>query len=341
MTFLIIMAISLGVFFSFILLIILIKSIQFKKGKKRIHKKYKNRYSEKIKNMGEVNSLKVTPVVDFYAIDDAFKTEAGVSYLIEADGFTILMDVGFNKNKEHPSPFLHNLNKMGKSIEDIDMIFFSHLHLDHVGGMKEQKKKEFSFSAGESVMPEIPVYSPEPIHPSSNNPYPKEANFYQNHILKEPTKIKPGIASTGVVARYFFLGETFEHSLAINVAGKGLVIIVGCGHQTIEKILEMAKENFNEPVYGVIGGLHYPVKNGRIMAGPLNLQGIMATEVKPLMGITEDQMESAISIIQKSDLKLLALSPHDSSDFALSRFQEVMGSSYQTLKVGETVEINS
>lgn len=340
MTFLIILSIILGSFIFLVSSLLLVKSIQFKRGKDRVHREYPNRYDKVIKNLGEVNQLKITPIVDFYAIDDSYKTEPGVSYLIEADDTTILMDTGFNRKKEHPSALLHNMNKMGKSIEDIDMLFFSHLHLDHVGGMAEQKKKEFSFSAKKTVIPAMPVYSPEPIKPSSKVAFSENSKReYKNHVLTEPEIIKKGIASTGVVARYFFIGETMEHSLAINVKGKGLAIIVGCGHQTIEKILEMAKENFQEPVFAVIGGLHYPVKDGRVMAGPLNLQGILATEVAPFKGITENQLDSAISVLQKSDLKLLALSPHDSSDYALNRFSEALDIDVQTLRVGEPVEL--
>ncbi len=41
------------------------------------------------------------------------KTEPGVSYMICADDTKILLDVGFNKLKEHPSPLLHNILKVG------------------------------------------------------------------------------------------------------------------------------------------------------------------------------------------------------------------------------------
>ncbi len=330
------MGFFLGIIAGVVLLFILLKSVQFKAGKKRVHEKYPNRYDVKIKKFGTVKNLSVTPIIDYYSVDPEFRTEPGVSYWIEADNTTILLDTGFNKKKEHPSPLIHNLNRMGKSLEDIDMIFFSHLHLDHVGGMKEQKKKEFSFSAGSVPLPDVPVYSPEPIRPSEKNP---AGDDYRNIVLTEPEKIKAGIASTGVVARYFVLGETLEHGLAINVKGKGLVIIVGCGHQTMEKILEMAEENFNEPVYGIIGGLHYPVKNGRIMLGPLNLQGIAATENSPFSGITESQLENAIRVVKEKKIKLLALSAHDSSDYAMGRFQEEIPSAYRPLKVGETVRV--
>lgn len=314
-----------------IVVLLLLKFIQFYFGKKRLHKQFSNRYKDKIKDLGFVKNLTITPIVDYFAVDETFRTEAGVSYLIEADDTAILLDVGFNAKKEHPSPFLHNLKKLGKSLKDIHMIFFSHLHLDHVGGMKEQRKKQFSFSAGRIPLPDIPVYAPEDLTPSPNNPG-KKAN-----VLSSPEKIANGIASTGVVSKFFLLGKTQEHSLAVNVQDKGLVIIVGCGHQTVETILEMAKENFDERVYAIIGGLHFPVKNGRIMLGPLNVQGVAATENMPFKGITQSNLDNALLAIEKAGVKRIVLSAHDSSDYAIGQFKTKFGRKFEKLLVGKKI----
>ena len=315
-----------------IVLFFALKFIQFSIGKKKVHAEYSNRYKDKVKDLGTVKKLSITPIVDYYSVDDTFKTEAGVSYLIKADDTEMLLDVGFNGKKEHPSPFLHNLEKLGKSLEDIKMIFFSHLHLDHIGGMKEQRNSEFSFSAGSTSLPDIPIYAPEELSPSQKNPGKKAA------VLTVPTKIATGISSTGVVTKFFLLGQIKEHSLVINLEGKGLVIIVGCGHQTSETILEMAKENFDEPVYAIVGGLHFPVKKGRIMIGPINLQGLAATENNPFGGITQTNLDSAFSAIEEADIKRVVLSAHDSSDYAIDQFATRFGDKFETLLVGKNVE---
>jgi len=314
-----------------IILFVLFKFIQFYVGKKRVHKQFSNRYNNKIEDLGEVKKLTITPIIDYFAIDETYKTEAGVSFLIEADNTTILLDIGYNAKKEHPSPFLHNMKKMGKSLKDIDIMFFSHLHLDHVGGMREQRKKQFSFSAGQTTLPDIPIYAPEELTPSSNNPGKKAT------VLTSPTKITDGIASAGVVTRFFLLGQTAEHALAINVEGKGLVIVIGCGHQTIETILEMAKENFAEPVYAIVGGLHFPVKNGRIMIGPINMQGIAATENSPLKGVTQSNLDNALSAIKNAEVKRILLSAHDSSDYAIKQFEKKFGQQFEKLFVGKKI----
>ena len=78
------------------------------------------------------------PLIDSESIHDNLKTENGVSYLITADDKQILLDLGFNRAKEHPSPLLHNMKHLGISFYNINYIVFSHAHLDHLGGINEQ-----------------------------------------------------------------------------------------------------------------------------------------------------------------------------------------------------------
>jgi 7,8-dihydropterin-6-yl-methyl-4-(beta-D-ribofuranosyl)aminobenzene 5'-phosphate synthase len=55
-----------------------------------------------------------------------------------------------------------------------------------------------------------------------------------------------------------------EISLAIDTPD-GIVLIVGCSHPTIEKIVEAAKAVINKPIHLVLGGLHLlPAKDDQI-----------------------------------------------------------------------------
>ncbi|MFO8192822.1 MAG: MBL fold metallo-hydrolase [Bacillota bacterium] len=317
-----------------VIIFLLVKLLQLKSGKKRAAEKLDSIPVKKISSLGTVDKLTVIPLVDYYTDNKELRTEAGVSYLIEVDDKKILMDTGLNKNQEHPSPLLHNLHALGYSEKDIDLIFISHLHLDHVGGKKDEKDDSFSISQGPVDLPKIPVYAPVPLKPSVWNPGP-EVN-----VIEEPTRLDRGIASIGIIPRHLFLlGETLEHSLAINVAGKGIVIIVGCGHQSVEKILERASSLFDEPIYGLIGGLHFPVKGGRMNIGPLNLQHIVASDNPPWKGLDEKSVDQAIITIKNKGIKVISLSAHDSSDWSLERFQNAFQDSYLPLKVGEKIII--
>lgn len=301
-------------------------------GNKKVLRELSAVHYEKLTGIGAVKNLTILPLVDFYAADNRLKTEAGVSYLVKADETTILMDVGFNKKKEHPSPLLHNMNVLGVSPDDINAFFITHPHLDHVGGMAEQRKRLFSLSHGPVDVPKVPVYSPVKMSPSSWNPGPVV------EVVSSPRKLAPGVASIGVIPRnLYLLGYTPEHSLAVNVEGKGVVIIIGCGHQTIERIIKKTLELFDEPIYGIIGGLHYPVNGGRIMLGPINLQSLVGTDRPPWNGINETDVKSALEAIKAVNPEFVALSPHDSSDWSLEQFKNALGDKYHYLKVGEKI----
>ncbi|HON79825.1 MAG TPA: MBL fold metallo-hydrolase [Spirochaetota bacterium] len=317
-----------------IILIILMKLLKMTVGKKKAAKELSSISVKKLSPMGAVNSLSVMPLVDFYADDPSLKTEAGVSYLIKAGDTTILMDTGLNRKKEHPSPLLHNMKALNISPDDIDMIFISHPHLDHLGGMAEQKKRQFSISKGPVSLRSVNVYSPDVVSPSDFNPGPVVEK------ITNPKVIAEGIASIGIIPRsLFFLGYTREHSLAVNVKGKGIVLIVGCGHQTAERIIERARQLFDEPIYGIIGGLHFPVPDGRVMAGPLNIQNMFGNDRAPWNPINEDETMHAIQAIREIKPKLVSLSAHDSSDWAVEKFKEAFPQQYVDLLVGREIRI--
>jgi len=316
-------------------LVLALKLKQLKAGNKRAAAERAAARYEKLPDIGTVSSLTVLPLVDFYTDDERLKTEAGVSYLIKTDDTTFLMDVGFNKNKEHPSPLFHNMQTLGISFGDLDYIFFSHLHLDHVGGMREFKNGQFSISQGPVELPAIPAYTPAAMAPSSWNPGPEVK------VIPEPIALSPGVVSIGVIPRNLFLqGYTLENSLAVNIAGKGIVLVIGCGHQTIERIIKRAQQLFDAPIYGIIGGLHFPVKNGRIMVGPLNLQNIAGTDTPPWKGIGEQDVKSAIAAVKAVNPEFIALSPHDSSDWSIEQFREAFKERYHDLKVGRELNLN-
>jgi len=316
------------------LIFLSIKLFQLKRGRARSVRELNQRVLKKISPFGSVEKLSVLPLVDYFSELEGGKTEPGVSYLIKADDQTILLDVGFNRRQEHPSPLLQNAEKLGVTFQDLDMIFISHLHRDHIGGTANERSKRFSMSCGPVDMPPVTVYAPEEVQPSQ---------YHDNcsvKVVAEAQALAPGVASTGPVPRQLFLlGRIVEQSLAVNVRGKGVVLIVGCGHQTIERILDDAEELFDEPIYGVIGGLHYPVKGGRMMSRPVNILNLVGSDRPPWKYLNEKDVESGIRALDKRGVSLVSLSPHDSSDWTLDRFRGSFGERYRDLMVGREIVI--
>lgn len=289
----------------------------------------------KLDTSRSVSTLSVLPLIDYHAATGDLATEAGVSYLVEADGKRILLDVGANEKGDHPSPLLTNAQTLGVNLETLDALFLSHLHRDHVGGIQEEKEKRFSFSKGPHPCQDLPVYSPQPL----TGQLPDGCTAVS---VTEPLEIAPGIWSMGPMGRSLFLmGYTVEHALAIHVKDKGIALIIGCGHPSIERLLERCTALFPQPVFAVIGGLHYPIHGGRMMLGPVNLQKLVGADRMPWNGLNETDVQKGIAAIKKTGATEVGLSPHDSCDWTLSQFRDAFGESYHEIEVGTALTLGS
>jgi 7,8-dihydropterin-6-yl-methyl-4-(beta-D-ribofuranosyl)aminobenzene 5'-phosphate synthase len=157
-------------------------------------------------------------------------------------------------------------------------------------------------------------------------------------VVNGPQVIAPGVASIGVIPRQlFFLGWTPEQALAINVEGKGIVLIVGCGHPTLPRIIQRTEMLFDEPLYGVGGGLHYPVSGARTVKLGIPVQRIVGTGKWPWDPISKQDVQTNIAYLQRYNPHLVALSPHDSCDWSLEAFRGAFGAAYQDIQVGKEI----
>ncbi len=303
---------------------------RFYLGRRRADETWAAARYPKLEDVGAVKHLTIRPLIDWYTAREGLTGEPGVSYLVRADDTTILFDVGFNQRGEHPSPLLRNMQALGVDVAEVDALVISHAHEDHVGGISHMMNHTFALSEQPIDLRGIPAYVPEPL---SNPTSPVT-------IVDEPRIIAPGVASIGPIPRQmFFLGWTVEQSLAVNVEGKGFVLIIGCGHPTLQRIIDRAEMLFDEPLYGVIGGLHYPVTASRELKFGLPLQRILGTGKCPWNPINRQDVETAIAYLKRRNPQLVALSAHDSCDWSLDAFRGAFGAAYRDLQVGKLIQV--
>ena len=69
------------------------------------------------------------------------------AFLVETENKTILFDTGFGRK------LFDNLERIGKTTADIDVIMLTHMHGDHIGGLLKDDKKSF---------PNAMLYIPQP-----------------------------------------------------------------------------------------------------------------------------------------------------------------------------------
>lgn len=313
--------------FSFVFLFLLNR---FNTGQKTIASEWESSVTGALKNLGSTKQLEIIPLIDWLTISDDYIGEPGVSYLIKTDETSILFDVGFNQTGKSPSPLLHNMEKLELSIKDFDTVFISHNHLDHVGGMKNQKKKTFSLGDETIDLSDKKIFTPIPMHYKTKD----------TQYIPEPFVLRKGIASIGTISNFdFFMGRIDEQAIAVNVEGKGIVIIVGCGHQGLKKIIERTESLFNEPIYGIVGGLHYPVTDSRIKIAGLKMQKFLGTCREPWNPYTNKDVEENIRFLKERKPKLVAVSAHDSCDASLDAFRLAFQVEYKDIVVGETINV--
>ncbi|MDP2345037.1 MAG: MBL fold metallo-hydrolase [Deltaproteobacteria bacterium] len=300
------------------------------RGAAAVETEWRNDRPPPLGAFGATRRLVILPLVDHHVSSPTLLGEPGVSYLVTTDGSAVLFDLGLNARGADPSPLQHNLATLSVAMSAIDTIVISHRHGDHTGGQKWAASNTFSFGVTQTDLASKRAFVPVPMSYPGLSPV----------LAHAPTRIAPGVATTGTIPRQLLVGRVDEQALAVNVDGKGIVLIVGCGHQTIERLLARASEVFREPIYGIVGGLHYPVPNGRLTPLGINMQLRVASGSGPFHPITVDDVEADIARLKELNLGYVAVGGHDSSDEVIERFRSVFGPAYHDLAVGSPLTIS-
>lgn len=185
--------------------------------------------------------MNITIVFDDNAMNSRFTAGHGFSCLIELDRKTILFDTGSDS-----FILLNNMRQLGLDKKDIDAIFLSHIHDDHVGGLTgilEQNNVETIY-----LLRSFPISFKNRI---------KSLGVTIDEV-EEPKEIFSGVYTTGE------LGSDIKEQSLIIESNEGLAIITGCAHPGVIKIIRAAINIIPEKkVYLAMGGFHLLGTPGR------------------------------------------------------------------------------
>lgn len=271
----------------------------------------------------ELEFLEMTVLVE-EKVDEGFLGDAGVSCLFRSDRGSLLFDVGFGP--ERPA-LAHNAARLGITMDGIDALCISHLHPDHMGGMKATRTKQVILPGTLGTPNGKPCFLPDT----------SDAPGFRSELVDSPRLLTAGMATTGPLARsLFFFGLTEEQALFAWIKNRGLVIFTGCGHPTIERIVEMVQRISGEPIHLIGGGLHFPVTGGRGNRAGIQFQTIMGTGKPAWKRITDDDLTETIEKINAFNPTRVFLSAHDSCDNSLNRMKRELNANTEVLQAGMT-----
>ena len=228
----------------------------------------------------EANKAQITVLYDAFGKNETMRKDWGFSAFIEYGGKRILFDTGNNAEI-----FAHNVRAKEIDLTKLDFAVISHRHGDHTSGLNHLM----------TVNPDVPIYAPKEnfgvfgaalpgtfFEPDES--LPTEMRYFDGKPpemlrfgspwprgnfswITETTEVAPGFHLIVLEGSWGVDLDVMELSLAIDTPD-GVVLIVGCSHPTIEKVVEAASTLLGEPIHLVLGGTHLlpasPDEVGRI-----------------------------------------------------------------------------
>lgn len=212
----------------------------------------------------------ITILYDAFGKPSAMEKDWGFAAFIEYDGKRILFDTGGNSDI-----LAKNAKAKGVDLSKLDFVVMSHRHGDHMGGMGYLL----------SVNPKVKIYAPKENFgvygswlPSKfyrkDESLPPEQRYYDGappevmkfgsawpnakfELIEKTSEIAPGIHLIALISDKPTTLELRELSLAIDTPD-GMVIVAGCAHPGIDKIVEAAA-SINKRIHFIAGGFHLVV----------------------------------------------------------------------------------
>ena len=226
-------------------------------------------------------NAQITVLYDAFGKTSTMQKDWGYAALVEYGGKRILFDTGNN-----PEILAANVKAKGVDLTKLDFVVMSHRHGDHMGGLTYVLK----------VNPTVKIYAPKEAFgvyggdlPSSfyrkDPSLPEEQRYYDGappevmrfgaawpganfQLVDKSVEIASDIHLISLVSDKPGTLELRELSLAINTPD-GMVIVVGCSHPGLDKIVEAASA-INPRIHLVAGGFHL------VVASDTDIQAIVA-----------------------------------------------------------------
>lgn len=240
----------------------------------------------------EDSELEIRVIYDNTSARDDVPADWGFSTVITFRDRRVLFDSGTK-----PDLFLENLGKLDVAPASIEQAVISHQHPDHRNGIYKLYQRR----------PELEVHFLKAFYEKA---YAEAAAVgLEPNRVTDAFEVMPGVYSTGLMD-----GNPPEQSLAIETS-QGIVLVVGCSHPGIVKIVEkVERQRRAESILLVLGGFH-------------------------MFQQSADEIGPQIAALQKLNVKRV-MPAHCSGDLAKQLFEQAYGSNFEPLGAGKVVTVD-
>ena len=216
----------------------------------------------------EPDQARITVLYDAFGKASELRKDWGFSALIEYGGKRVLFDTGNNAEI-----FAHNIKAKRVDLTKLDFVVVSHRHGDHSSGLNYLlsvnpgvkiyvPKENFGvfgaalpgtfYKRDESLPAEMRYFDGKPPETMRfGTPWPQGKFTW----LTKTTEVAPGFHLIMLKGSWGVDLDVMEISLAIDTPD-GTVLVVGCSHPTVEKIVQAARAAIDKPVHLLFGGTH-------------------------------------------------------------------------------------
>ena len=270
------------------------------------------------------SSDRITILVDAFGGSAELHQDWGYSALVEYGGKRVLFDTGNNNEG-----FARNVRALGMDLSRLDAVVILHRHGDHTDGLRYLL----------TVNPHVRIYVPDDEYFGGNTPpvffrqtspgLPREMRYFNGAIpdvvphgsawranfvrVDSTVEIAPGLTLVRNIAAGRQFGETPELSLVVQTP-TGPVVMVGCSHPGIERILASVTSAVNPHIRLVVGGMH-------------------------LVTTLDAEVARVISALQK-EWGVKAVAPgHCTGERAFAQMRRAFGADYVYAGVGTSIPI--
>ena len=181
----------------------------------------------------KLDDLKITVIYDNYLVKEGLQTNWGFSCLIEGAEKIVLFDTG-----TLGGVLMNNMKALNIDPDIVDIVIISHDHGDHFGGLPAFLKENS----------DVKVYMLKSFRQQTKN-FVTDAGAELIEVTG-PVKVCGGIYITGEVE-----GPVNEEGIILR-SSKGSIIITGCAHPGVDKIVRTSKEIIDDKILYVMGGFH-------------------------------------------------------------------------------------